>query len=182
MSGYPGGLWSGSQFPSPPLNVLGEAEDSGKGGRVLSCTFRGYRGVTQGDTLLPNIFNVVVDAAACHWKSLLAAERKELKGVEISGDEGDGVQTAGSTIRDQYYRKQWTEEGHQWLTVKEELCYADYVLIASTDPGWLQSSFNFLTGLFYWVGLRTNIRKTVGMVSRPFRAYGVRSYRAYTHR
>ena len=113
MSGYPGGLWSRSQVPSPPLNVLGEAEDSGKGGRVLICTFCGYRGMTQGDPLLPNIFNVVVDAAACHWKSLLAAERKELKGVESSGDEGDGVQTAGSTIRGQYYRKQWTEEGHQ---------------------------------------------------------------------
>ena len=66
--------------------------------------------------------------------------------------------------------------------MKEELFYADCVLIASTDPGWLQLSFDFLTGLFDWVGLRKNVRKTVGMVSRPFRAYGVRAYKAYTHR
>ena len=29
-------------------------------------TFHGERGVTQGDPLLPKIFNVVVDAVLCH--------------------------------------------------------------------------------------------------------------------
>ena len=35
-------------------------------------TFCGERGVTQGDPLLPTIFNVVVDAVVRHWYSLMA--------------------------------------------------------------------------------------------------------------
>ena len=38
MTGYPGGIWRGSQGPSPPLKVLGEAEDGGAGKRVLCIT------------------------------------------------------------------------------------------------------------------------------------------------
>ena len=38
MPGYPVGLCCGAQGPLPPLVVLGEAEDGGKGGRVLQCT------------------------------------------------------------------------------------------------------------------------------------------------
>ena len=34
--------------------------------------FHGKRGLTQGDPLLPTIFNVVVDAVLCHWESLMA--------------------------------------------------------------------------------------------------------------
>ena len=53
-------------------------------------------------------------------------------------------------------------------------------MVASTDPGWIQSSFDTLTGLFEQVGLRTNVRNTVGMVCRPFRVDWVREYKAYT--
>ena len=56
----------------------------------------------------------------------------------------------------------------------------DNGLGASTDPGWLQSEFNMLTGLFDWVGLRTNFRKTVGMVCKPYWASRVRADVAYT--
>ena len=45
--------------------------------------------------------------------------------------------------------------------VKMENFYDEDGVVASTDPGWLQSAFDFLTGLFDRVGLRTNIRKTV---------------------
>ena len=53
-----------------------------------------------------------------HWEYLIVAEREEREGVGSSGKEGNGAETAGRKIRDQYDRKQWTEEGHQRLTVK----------------------------------------------------------------
>ena len=34
-------------------------------------TLRVERGITQGDQLLPTIFNVVVDEVVCHWESLV---------------------------------------------------------------------------------------------------------------
>ena len=53
-------------------------------------------------------------------------------------------------------------------------------MVASADPGWIQSAFDILTGLFNQVGLQTNIRKTVGMVCKPFWAARMRAYKAYT--
>ena len=55
-------------------------------------------------------------------------------------------------------------------------------LVASTDPGWLQSEFDTLMGLFDRLGLRTNFRKTVEVVFRMCRADGVRADKAYTRR
>ena len=52
---------------SRDLHLLGEAEDGGTGGGYYGEPFHRYRGVTQGDQLLPTIFNVVVDAVICHW-------------------------------------------------------------------------------------------------------------------
>ena len=89
---------------------------------------------------------------------------------------------AGSTIHDRDDGKQWTEERHQWLTVKAALFYADNGVVASTDPGWLQLEFDLMMGLFDRVGLRTNVRKTVGMVFLTCREAGVRSEKAYTRR
>ena len=42
--------------------------------------------------------------------------------------------------------------------------YADDGLVASTDPAWLQVSFNNLNMIFERVRLRTNFGQTVGMV------------------
>ena len=56
------------------------------------------------------------------------------------------------------------EEGNARLKVKAGFFYADNGLVASTDPGWLQSDFDTLTGIFGRVGLRKNMRKTVGML------------------
>ena len=38
-----------------------------KDGRYFRRPFKGYRSVTQGNPLLPTIFNVVVDAVMLHW-------------------------------------------------------------------------------------------------------------------
>ena len=117
--------------------------------------------VTQGDPLSTTIFNVVVNAMIFHSESLLLAERE---GGKSSRDKGYGTQTAGWTIRDRDDGRQWAEEGHQRLTVKEEFFYAGDGVVDSTDSGWLQLAFDFLMGLFDWVGLRTNVRKTVGVM------------------
>ena len=87
-------------------------------GGYYGAPFRRERGVTQGDPLLPTIFNVVVYAVVCHWESLLVAEQDERERGEGSGDKGDRPQTSGRTIRDQYNGMQRVEEGHQWLTGK----------------------------------------------------------------
>ena len=115
----------------------------------------------------------------CHWKSLLVVEQE---GGESSGDKGDGSQTAGRMIQDRYDGSQWTEEGHHCLTVNAELFYANNGVVASTDPGWLQSEFDMMMGLFDRVGLQTNVRKTVGMVFRTFQAAGVQAEKSDTWR
>ena len=55
-------------------------------------------------------------------------------------------------------------------------------MVASTNPGWIQTVFNTLTGLFDQVGLKNNFRKTVWMVCHPFHSAGVRADEAYTRR
>ena len=55
-------------------------------------------------------------------------------------------------------------------------------MIASTNPVWIQTTPNTLTEHFEWVGLRTNIQKTVGMVFQPRRAVGARADKAYKRR
>ena len=48
--------------------------------------------------------------------------------------------------------------------MKAGLFYADNGMVSSSDLGWLKSVFDKLVGIFDRVGLRTNFRKTVGMV------------------
>ena len=55
-------------------------------------------------------------------------------------------------------------------------------MVASSDPRWLQVAFDTLVGLFYRVGLRTNVRKTVGMFCHPCQAAGNLSEAAYGKR
>ena len=86
------------------------------------------------------------------------------------------------TIRNRDNGGKWAEEGHQRLTVKAAFFCANYGMVASTDPGWLQLAFDMLTGLFDRVGLQTNIRKTMGMVCQPCRAAKMRSDETYIRR
>ena len=55
-------------------------------------------------------------------------------------------------------------------------------MFAISDPRWLQGNFNNLVGLFDRVGLRTNARKTVGVVCHPCQAAGNLSEAAYGRR
>ena len=60
--------------------------------------------------------------------------------------------------------------------------YADDVMVALSDPFWLQGAFNSLVGLFDRVGLQKKFRKTVGMVCHPCQAAGNLSEAAYGRR
>ena len=105
--------------------------------------------MTQGDPLYPTIFNVVVDALARHWETVM------VEGAEERGEHG--------------------QEGRHLNT----LIYADDGIVASSDPRWLQGAFSTLVVLFYRLGLRTNVGKTVGMVCRPCQAAGTQLEAAY---
>ena len=43
--------------------------------------------------------------------------------------------------------------------------YVGYGVVASTDLGWLQLAFDFMTGMFYRVVLQKNVRRPWGWCS-----------------
>ena len=132
-------------------------------GGYYGSPFHGQRGVTQGDPLSPTIFNAVVDAVVCHWEYLVVEQEGEIAVVmKYTWHKRRGGQSG-----DRYNSQRREEEGHQRLTVKSAFLYANYWMVASTDPGWLQQVFETLTGLFDRGGLQTNIRNTVWMVCSP---------------
>ena len=45
--------------------------------------------------------------------------------------------------------------------------YANDGIVTLTYPDWLQGVYDALTGLFEIVGLRKNVRETVGMICCP---------------
>ena len=55
-------------------------------------------------------------------------------------------------------------------------------MVALADPVWIQGAFIALLGVFDWVGLKTKVVKTVGMVCRPCQAEGTQSEAAYDPR
>ena len=57
-----------------------------------------------------------------------------------------------------------TKEGYTHLKAKAEFFYADNRMVASTNPGCLQTAFNMLTVLFNRVGMKKNVKETVGRV------------------
>ena len=111
-----------------------------RAGGYYGSVFQGFRGVTQGNPLSPTIFNVVVDAVESHLVKVM------LEGVSKQGGRGQ-------------------EGRHQ-----NSQFYADDSMVASLDPGWLQGDFSTLVGIFDGVGLKTNVRKTIGMVCRLFQS------------
>ena len=48
--------------------------------------------------------------------------------------------------------------------IVDALFFADYGMVALSDPRWLQGDFITLVGLFDRVGLKTNVGNTVGML------------------
>ena len=123
-----------------------------RAGGYYRTAFREERGVTQGDLLYPAIFNVVVDAVLRHWVTGVIADTEE--------------------------RGELGKEGRH----QAALLYADDRMVASSDPRWLQGTFNTLVGLFDRVGLRTNVGKTVSMVCHPCQAAGKLTTEAYGRR
>ena len=104
------------------------------------------------DPLSTTIFNVVVDAVVRNWVTVVIADAEE------RGERGQ-------------------DGRHQ-----DALFYADDGMVASSEPRWIQGAFNTLVGMFDRVGLRTNVRKTVGMVCRPCQAAGTQSEVVYGRR
>ena len=59
------------------------------------------------------------------------------------------------------------------------LFYADDIMIAPSDLGWLHGAFRTMLGLFYRVGIKTNVGNTVEMICRSCQAAGTRLEAAY---
>ena len=78
--------------------------------------------------------------------------------------------------------RKWLEKGNQRLTVKAAFFNTDDGVVVSAEPVWLQLAFDLLTGMFYQVGLCTNVRNTVGMVCRSFQATRVHAGEDYIQR
>ena len=121
-------------------------------GGYYGTAFQGARGLTQGDLFSPTIFNVVVDAVVRHWVTGV------IVGVEERFEPGK-------------------EGRHQAV-----LFCAEYDMVASSDPRWLQCVFNNLAGLLDRVGMWKNDRKRVGMVCRLLQVAGNLSEAAYGSR
>ena len=75
----------------------------------------------------------------------------------------------------------WGERGKKGRQ-QAALFNSDDGMVASSDSRWLQGALNTLVGFFDRVGLRTNVRKAVGMVCHPFQATGNLSDAAYGRR
>ena len=123
-----------------------------RSGGYFDLPFKGYRGVTQGDTLYPTLFNVVMDAVICQWVTVVEATEEGMEGLDLS----------------------------IWDMV--ESFYADDGLVALTQPERLQRDFNVLTGLFDQVGLRKNTQKMASMACQTRHAPGRMSVEAYERR
>ena len=115
-------------------------------------TFKGYRGVTQGDPLSPTIFNVIVDAVLCHLVTVVAGEEEDPDGFG---------RAAGCIVK---------------------FFYTDNRLLDYTREEQLQWEFNMLTNLFDRVGLRMDVRKTVSVVCQPCQSVGGNPAEAYKRR
>ena len=55
-------------------------------------------------------------------------------------------------------------------------------MVTSLDPIWLQEAFSTLVGMFFSVGLNTNVGNTFGMVCRLFQAARMQLEAAYGRR
>ena len=94
-----------------------------------------------------------------------------------NGSGNEAAHPARWTIRSHNDAQRQTKEA---LKVQEEIFYEDDGMVASTNPGCLQTVFDTMTELFDRVGLKTNVWETVGMVCHPCRVARERADKAYT--
>ena len=104
--------------------------------------FKGYHRVTKGDPLYPTIFNMALDDVIRHWVTVVAPTKEGMEGLGLS-------------IRDLVAH-----------------LYANNRFIDLTQPKRIQRAFSVLTGLFDWVGIRTNTQKTASMACWPCHTHG----------
>ena len=109
---------------------------------------------------------------AHHWEYLVAEGYGSDGRDNISGV--GAVQPEIWMIRECGCGKRRMEGGYTRLKVQAEFFYADDRMVASTELVWLQTTFDTLTGLFYWVVSNKNVWKTVGMVCHPCQSEGYR--------
>ena len=111
-----------------------------RAGGYNGAPVKGFYGVTQGDSLSPTVFNVVVDSVICHWFNVLVLPDKAalLRGLS---------QRAPGRM--------WSVWRHTSMQMTGFLHRCG--LLAS------RRAFDTLTEIFDRVGLRTNVDNTVSM-------------------
>ena len=130
-----------------------------RAGGYYGVPFCRERGVTQGEPLLPTILNVVVDTVVRYWESLLAgATGGQQRGLRVRADDG-GIEDPGKGQREKAGRR-----GTFTVDSTSRVFNVGDGVLASTDTVWPHTAFDTLMGIFDQVGLRKNVRKTVGMV------------------
>ena len=135
--------------------------------------------MTQGNMLLPTIFNLAVDAVVCHWESVISEGAGFDDRYGIIGEKAE--RPVRQMIRAFNNGRCNMEGGH--MRLKEVVLYADNGMVSSTNPGWLHTAVDTLTVLFDRVGLKTNVRKQKrGVVCHPCRAVGLWADEDYTRR
>ena len=123
-----------------------------RSGHYYGAPFTGSRGVTHGDPLSPNIFNMVVNVVIFHWET------------RVSGEDAD---------------PKWFRRTVQKIAA---LLYAEDSLLALPRPAMSQEVLDILTGLFYRFILRNNVSKTMGIVCQLCWSAGRKSTDVYIRR
>ena len=65
------------------------------------------------------------------------------------------------------------------MAEKADFIYADYRLVASTNPAWIRSEFDGIIGLFERIGLQNKVGKMVLMLCQPGTISGRKFIAAY---
>ena len=115
--------------------------------------FKGYYGVTRGGHLSPTIFNVVVDAVLRNWVTVLAV-------MEVTAEPR-------------------TDSLVWYIQRLAAYFYANKGLLKLIWENRLQQASDILTDIFDWVGICTNVFKTVIMTFQLCCAIGGHYVEAY---
>ena len=54
-----------------------------RAGRYFGLLFKGYRGVIEGNSLFPTLYNVVMDAVIRYWVTVVAPTKEVMEGLGL---------------------------------------------------------------------------------------------------